>query len=150
MVSAAIVLAVSIYCDALDGAIARKFGKSKLGDFLDHTFDRISDSAIFVGLAFNPLYNAKIIFITLVSVLIVSYLGTQAHALTKVRFYGGLLGRADRLLILVFCGLFTVLYANLLLWGIYAILILSIITIFQRYFATYKVLNKEYLRKRKK
>ncbi|MBD3263227.1 CDP-alcohol phosphatidyltransferase family protein, partial [Candidatus Woesearchaeota archaeon] len=50
---AGILVFVNGFLDILDGAIAKKYGTSKFGDFLDHTFDRLADIAILVGIAFN-------------------------------------------------------------------------------------------------
>jgi archaetidylinositol phosphate synthase len=45
----------------------------------------------------------------LVGVFMVSYLGTQAQAVGVGRYYGGFLGRADRLFLLIIAGILTIL-----------------------------------------
>jgi archaetidylinositol phosphate synthase len=87
--------------DALDGEVARRTQRaSRRGDFLDHVFDRYADVAILLGLAASGYVNPVLALLGLVSLLLVSYMGTQAQALGEGRSYGGLLGRADRLLML--------------------------------------------------
>ncbi len=86
--------------DALDGHVARKQGlTSNRGDYLDHVLDRYADTAILVGIAFSGWANPYLGLFALVSLLLSSYLGTQAQAVTGKRLYGGLLGRADRIVL---------------------------------------------------
>ncbi|MFO7872513.1 MAG: CDP-alcohol phosphatidyltransferase family protein [Candidatus Undinarchaeales archaeon] len=89
--------------DALDGALARIQKKaSKKGDFIDHVLDRYADVFILLGLTFSPLVRNWIGFLAIIGVLLTSYMGTQAMALTKKRLYAGFLSRATRLVILIF------------------------------------------------
>jgi archaetidylinositol phosphate synthase len=93
--------------DTLDGRIARYTGKeSKVGDFLDHTFDRFSDIAILIGIAFSPYCNTMFGLVAVILVLMSSYMGTQAQALGIGRNYKGVMGRADRMVLLLFATLF--------------------------------------------
>ncbi|MGA1820475.1 MAG: CDP-alcohol phosphatidyltransferase family protein [Thermoplasmatota archaeon] len=93
--------------DTLDGRIARYIGReTKVGDFLDHTFDRLSDIAILVGIAFSPYCNTMFGLIAVAFVLMSSYMGTQAQALGCERNYSGVMGRADRMVLLMFATLF--------------------------------------------
>lgn len=95
-------LAASALLDALDGKVARLQGSaSRRGDFLDHVFDRYSDVFILVGLFFSVYSREWIALFGLLGVLLTSYLGTQAQAVGVGRLYGGILGRADRLVILL-------------------------------------------------
>jgi archaetidylinositol phosphate synthase len=90
------------FLDAVDGQVARITGKtSKRGDFLDHAFDRYADIFILGGIMLSPYCNNIIGALAIIAVLMTSYMGTQAQALGCGRFYGGILGRADRLVILI-------------------------------------------------
>jgi archaetidylinositol phosphate synthase len=92
--------------DVLDGAVARKTGRTSVrGDFLDHVFDRYADVAIVLGVAASGFVNPLLALLALVSLLLTSYMGTQAQAVGQGRLYGGLLTRADRLVILAFAAL---------------------------------------------
>ncbi len=87
--------------DALDGHVARKRGlASRRGDFLDHVLDRYADTVLLVGVTFSAWVNPLLGLLALASLLLTSYMGTQAQAVTGQRAYGGLLGRADRLVLL--------------------------------------------------
>lgn len=99
---AAIVIFMSALFDALDGKVAKATGRaSPRGDLLDHTLDRYADLFILGGIMFGPYCRPWIGFLGVIGVLMASYMGTQAHALTRKRDYGGLVGRADRLVLLV-------------------------------------------------
>jgi archaetidylinositol phosphate synthase len=93
--------------DVLDGAVARRTGRTSVrGDFLDHVFDRYADVAIVVGLAVSGFAYVPLALFALVSLLLTSYMGTQAQAVGYGRLYAGLLGRADRLIILAAAAFF--------------------------------------------
>ncbi|PSP88918.1 CDP-alcohol phosphatidyltransferase family protein [Halobacteriales archaeon QS_4_69_34] len=86
--------------DLLDGALARRLGTdSPAGDLLDHVLDRYADVLLVAGLAAGVgAYALGLAAVT--GVLLTSYLGTQAQAVGLERVYGGLLGRADRLVLI--------------------------------------------------
>ena len=87
--------------DALDGIVARMRNlSSKRGDLIDHTLDRVADIIIVGGIALGPLVEITIGFSAIIGVLMLSYMGTQAQAVGASREYAGLLGRADRLVVL--------------------------------------------------
>ncbi len=99
-----VAVALNAFCDAMDGAVARAMKTQSLrGDFLDHAVDRYADIFIITGIFAGGLVPWQIGVFALTGVLMASYLGTQAQAVGVGRYYGGILGRADRLvLILVF------------------------------------------------
>ena len=100
------------YLDALDGKIAKLAGKaSARGDFLDHVLDRYADVFMLGGVAFGAYCRLWIGTLALLGVLLTSYMGTQAQAVGQGRAYGGILGRADRLVLLFLGGLLQWLFA---------------------------------------
>ena len=91
------------FFDAMDGRVAKLTGKAdRKGDFLDHTLDRYADIFILGGVAFSSTCRLSIGLIAILGVLLTSYMGTQAHAVGVGRDYGGIAGRADRLILLIF------------------------------------------------
>lgn len=91
--------------DIIDGGMARELGvESKAGDVFDHVLDRYADILIIAGLAAGVGQYA-IGFAAVTGVLMTSYLGTQAQAVDLDRVYGGLLGRADRLVLVTLVGI---------------------------------------------
>jgi len=93
--------------DALDGKVAKVAGKASLrGDFLDHVLDRYADVFMLAGIAFGPFSGDLTLgLLAILGVLLASYMGTQAQAVGVGRDYTGLMGRADRLVVLLVAGL---------------------------------------------
>jgi archaetidylinositol phosphate synthase len=101
-------VAVNALFDALDGTMAREMQlASTRGDFLDHVLDRYADIFIITGIFAGGAAPWIIGVFGLTGVLMSSYLGTQAQAVGIGRYYGGTLGRADRLVLIVLAGLLT-------------------------------------------
>ncbi len=97
----AVLIFLSGVFDVIDGEVARRTGAaSARGDLLDHVFDRYADVALLLGLAASGFALPLLALLALVSLLLPSYMGTQAQALGAPRLYAGLLSRADRLLLL--------------------------------------------------
>ncbi len=122
---ALVMILLSAYLDALDGKVAKMFGKaSARGDFIDHIFDRYADVFLLGGIAFNAAYaHLWIGTLAIIGVLLTSYMGTQAQAVGQGRRYAGLLGRADRLVLLFVGGLLQLIAAPSggVAWGVGAV-----------------------------
>ena len=141
---ASVLVLLNGFLDILDGAIAKKFNRiTKLGDFLDHSFDRLADIVILAGITFSPLIPDWIGILVIIFVFLVSYLGTQAQALNFKRLYGGLIGRSDRIIIIFLGGILTVFYPPSLYYAMLVLLILSIVTFFQRFFIIYNDISNK-------
>ncbi|NYT06705.1 MAG: CDP-alcohol phosphatidyltransferase family protein [Methanomicrobiales archaeon] len=96
--------------DSMDGAVARAMNiQSRKGDFLDHVVDRYADIFIITGIFAGGFAPWPIGVFALTGVLMVSYLGTQAQAIGVGRYYGGVLGRADRLFLLIIAGILNII-----------------------------------------
>jgi archaetidylinositol phosphate synthase len=108
---AAVLVALSGIFDALDGKVARISSKaSKRGDFVDHVIDRYSDAIILSAIAVSAICPVSFGLFGVVGVLLASYMGTQAQALGLGREYRGILGRADRLAVLIAASLIMYLF----------------------------------------
>jgi len=108
---AVLAVALNAFFDAMDGAVAREMKIQSLrGDFLDHAVDRYADIFIITGIFAGGLVPWWIGVIALTGVLMASYLGTQAQAVGVGRYYGGLLGRADRLVLIMVVGIIDVVF----------------------------------------
>jgi len=140
--------------DALDGKIAKISNKiSKRGDFLDHALDRYADVFIVGGLALSGVWcDIRIGFLAIVGMLLTSYMGTQAQAVGYKRDYSGLLGRADRLVLLMFAPIIQhilIIYDvelpynfSLLAWVLIYFAIVGNLTAIQRFFSTLRWFKK--------
>ncbi|HII81598.1 MAG TPA: CDP-alcohol phosphatidyltransferase family protein, partial [Methanosarcina sp.] len=134
--------------DALDGVIARKSNRATpRGDFLDHVIDRYSDIFIICSIFFAGYVSWQIGVVAIVGVLLTSYLGTQAQALNLGRYYGGIMGRADRLVVIIiaaFSGSIhpaSIMGFTILGWAVILIAVTSHITAIQRIFYIWKRLD---------
>ncbi len=102
LILAALTVLVSGFFDGLDGKVARLSGKaSKKGDFVDHVLDRYADVLLIGSVAISSWCNPVIGIVAIVGVLLTSYMGTQAQAVGAGRHYGGILGRADRMVLMI-------------------------------------------------
>lgn len=140
--------------DAVDGKVAKLTNKiSNRGDFLDHALDRYADVLIVGGLALSPWCRYPAIgILALVGMLLTSYMGTQAQAVGYKREYSGLLGRADRLVLLMIAPIIQHIllnYANfelplglfLLEWILIYFAVVGNVTAIQRFYSTLKWLK---------
>ena len=97
--------------DVIDGEVARRTHRSSLrGDFLDHVLDRYADVVLLLGIALSSYVNPILALLALVSLLLTSYMGTQAQAVGQGRLYAGLLTRADRIVLLSLAALLEFLW----------------------------------------
>ncbi|MGC8663750.1 MAG: CDP-alcohol phosphatidyltransferase family protein [Thermoplasmata archaeon] len=116
LILASIFLIISAFFDAIDGKVARIRGlASKKGDFLDHLLDRYSDTVIIVGISLSNYVHWYFALFALTGIFFTSYAGTQAQAVVGKRDYGGILGRADRLVIFIIMPLIQFFIRNTLL-----------------------------------
>jgi len=108
---ASVFIGLNALFDALDGRIARlRKMASKRGDFLDHVLDRYADVVIIGGIILSTYCDYRIGLFALLGVIFTSYMGTQAQALGLKRDYSGLLGRADRLVLLIIFPFFQMIF----------------------------------------
>ena len=107
----AVLIFLSGMFDVIDGEVARKTGRaSARGDFLDHVFDRYADVFLLIGFGISGYASPVLALLALVSLLLTSYMGTQAQAVGVGREYSGILSRADRLLLLALVALLEFLF----------------------------------------
>ncbi|MBP1929565.1 archaetidylinositol phosphate synthase [Methanolinea mesophila] len=135
--------------DSLDGALARAMNiQSPKGDFLDHVIDRYADIFIIVGIFAGGLAPWPIGVLALTGVLMSSYLGTQSQAVGVGRNYGGVLGRADRLVLILVAGFLQLAFPDpifgltLLAWLLLVFGIMGHITALQRFIFTWREMGK--------
>ena len=133
---------VAICClalsDLFDGTMARLSaqGPSKWGGFLDSTIDRVTDSAIAMGLLIylarkdDPL--SYLLLVSIVAGFLVSYIRAKAESL-QIECKGGFAERTERLVILLTAIGFTGLGVSYILAiGVWALALASVFTVLQR------------------
>jgi len=136
-------------CDALDGKVARMTKNlTKWGDFVDHVVDRYSDVIILVGFSFSIYSTPFIGMMAIIGVLMTSYMGTQIQASGAKRDYGGMMGRADRL-VFIMAAIFAQVFAHnfgistpFLYLATILFAVLVNLTAVQRFYRAWKTLSK--------
>ncbi len=140
--------------DAIDGKVAKLTKKVSLrGDFLDHALDRYADVFVVGGLALSSWCRPSIGLLAIIGMLLTSYMGTQSQAIGYKRDYSGLLGRADRLVLLMIFPIvqhIALRYSIQLPWGTTVLewvliyfAVVGNITAIQRFYSTYVWFKKK-------
>jgi archaetidylinositol phosphate synthase len=126
-----IFLIISGFLDLVDGSVARLTNKtSKRGSFLDSTYDKISESIVYIGIAVGSLANPITCMIAISLSLLVSYVRARSDSL-GVSLQGiGIGERAERLLLLAIIGMLP-LYGSLQ-WAVIIVSIVAGFTLVQR------------------
>ncbi|MEY4967591.1 MAG: hypothetical protein RIQ73_290, partial [Actinomycetota bacterium] len=124
--------------DLFDGTMARisKTGASRWGGFLDSTIDRITDSAILIGVAIYLIDTddrlSTIVLVTLVTGLLVPYIRAKAESFA-IECSGGIAERTERLMISMSAiALDGLGVPYVLAAGMWLLAILGLVTVFQR------------------
>jgi CDP-diacylglycerol--glycerol-3-phosphate 3-phosphatidyltransferase len=129
--------------DALDGLLARMLGKqSRFGAFLDSTIDRISDSALILGLAAHYMGQGDFLYVallllSLVASMMISYVRARAESL-GFSCKGGLMTRMERIVLIGALSAFGLHIP--LVWALAA---LAVFTVIQRIVYVYGVSRME-------
>ena len=124
--------------DLFDGTMARisQIGSSRWGGFLDSTIDRITDSAILIGITIYLITNddllASVVLVTLVVGMLVPYIRAKAESF-GIECSGGIAERTERLIIsLTAIGLDGLGIPFVLAGGMWLLAILGTFTVIQR------------------
>jgi CDP-diacylglycerol--glycerol-3-phosphate 3-phosphatidyltransferase len=133
-----VLICIFALSDLFDGTMARisQKGSSKWGGFLDSTIDRITDSAILIGVCIylinkdDPL--AIVVLVTLVTGMLVPYIRAKAESF-NIECSGGIAERTERLIIsLAAIGFEGLGVPYTLSIGMWLLAVLGIYTVLQR------------------
>ena len=130
-VAGGLFLIISGFFDLVDGVVARLTKKtSKRGSFLDSTYDKISESIVFIGIAVGTLADPITCMIAISLSLLVSYVRARAESL-GISLQGiGIGERAERLLLLAIIGMLP--FQGSLQWAVIIVCIVAGFTLVQR------------------
>ena len=133
-----LLICIMALSDLFDGTMARisKNGSSQWGSFLDSTIDRITDSAILIGVLIFLVNNedrlAGVVIVTLVTGLLVPYIRAKAESM-QINCSGGLAERTERLIIsLAAIGFDGLGIPYVLAAGMWLLALLGVFTVCQR------------------
>jgi CDP-diacylglycerol---glycerol-3-phosphate 3-phosphatidyltransferase len=133
-----------ICLNALDGMVAKDLGLARpWGEVLNELFDRLADVTFFVGLSLIPDTNIALVVSAIVLMLLSSYIGILSKAAGASRQFGGVMGKADRMLLLSVASILVLVFPNLHMfnWFLVVVIIGLVVTILQRLQKTYIVLK---------
>jgi CDP-diacylglycerol---glycerol-3-phosphate 3-phosphatidyltransferase len=139
---AGVLLIVTAGLDAVDGAMARLLNRGTVfGAFLDSTLDRYAEIAVYLALViyFHRMGSTTELVLAVVTIcgsLMVSYTKARAEGV-GIPLKGGLLGRFERLVILI-----AALILNQITYGLWIIAIFANITALQRIWLVWQALNQ--------
>ena len=133
-----VVICIMALSDLFDGTMARisQKGSSKWGGFLDSTIDRITDSAILIGVSIYLINNddplATVVMVTLVTGMLVPYIRAKAESFA-IQCSGGIAERTERLIIsLAAIGFDGLGVPYVLSFGMWLLALLGAYTVVQR------------------
>lgn len=134
LVFGGILLLVSGFFDMVDGQVARVTGRtSKKGGYLDSMFDKIAETAIFLGILIGGYAEPYLVFLAITLSLLVSYARAKSDSL-NIKLQGvGIGERAERLLVIAIIGIIGFMEIAVII-----VVIIAAITLIQRMIVTAK------------
>lgn len=153
-----ILILLSGFIDALDGAVARALGKTTpFGGVLDSICDRYSDAILLIGIILGGWVDPFWGILAIVGSILVSYARARAEAAGVEQLGVGIAERPERLIIIMIVTLleyFTVLgilfpppvFFGITTWIAYGVILVAIlahITVIQRTAVAYRILSRQ-------
>ena len=134
-----VLLLVSGFFDMVDGQVARVTGKtSKVGSYLDSMFDKIAETAIFLGILVGGYAEPYLVLLAITLSLLVSYARAKSDSL-NVKLQGiGIGERAERLLVIAIIGIIGYMEPAVII-----VVIIAGITLIQRMIFTAKNIKED-------
>lgn len=155
---ALLLILLSGFIDALDGAVARALGKTtRFGGVLDSICDRYSDAILLIGIILGGWVDPFWGILAIIGSILVSYTRARAEAAGVEQLGVGIAERPERLIIIMVVTLleyFTVLgilfappvFFGVTTWIAYGVILVAIlahITVIQRTVVAYRILSKQ-------
>jgi len=134
-----VLLLVSGFFDMIDGQVARITGKtSKKGSYFDSMFDKIAETAIFLGILVGGYAEPYLVLLAITLSLLVSYARAKSDAL-NIKLQGvGIGERAERLLVIAIIGIIGYMEPAVLI-----VVVIAGITLIQRMIVTAKNIKED-------
>jgi archaetidylinositol phosphate synthase len=141
VVLAALLLSLSGFCDTLDGALARLYGKTTiLGGFLDSLLDRYVDAAVLCGLIIGGICDPFWGLLALIGSLLTSYVRARSEAAGIPMESIGVMERAERILVIIIASIIDIIWVEIpaLKISVIFLAVASNLTVIQRALYFYK------------
>jgi CDP-diacylglycerol--glycerol-3-phosphate 3-phosphatidyltransferase len=130
--------------NALDGLVAHATGLARpWGEVLNEFSDRLADVALFTGVALAPGSDVRLGAVTLVVMVLSSYVGIVSKAAGGRRQYGGVMGKADRMIYLSLASVLAFILPGVTVFRYFLMVVLAglVLTLVQRLRATHRDLQ---------
>ena len=135
-------LIISGFFDLVDGNVARFTGKtSKRGSFIDSTYDKVSESVVYIGIVVGTIASPLTCIIAISLSLLVSYVRARAESLGVTLIGIGIGERAERLLLLAAIGMLPI--DGSIQWAVIIVSIVAGFTLVQRILEVNKQLSSK-------
>jgi CDP-diacylglycerol--glycerol-3-phosphate 3-phosphatidyltransferase len=96
-----VLAALRLVLNILDGAVARRTGRSRpIGELWNELGDRAADVLFIGGLAFHPSVEPRLALGAVIAAILASYAGITARAAGGRRQYGGIMSKPGRMIVL--------------------------------------------------
>jgi len=143
LISAFLLLLLSGFCDALDGALARLYGEiTTMGGFLDSLLDRYVEATLFCGLMLSGLCDTFWGLLALVGSLLTSYARARSEAADVYMEKVGIFERAERLLLILVATLLNIFWFEALRYSVIILAFATNFTVLQRLYHFSKIATK--------
>ena len=137
--AAGLLLLLSGFFDALDGAIARLFGTvTPFGGFLDSLLDRYSDAVVLAAITLSGLCDLFWGFSSLIGSLLVSYSRARAEVSGVKMASVGFAERPERMIFIALISFISPFWERSLWWGVVVLALITHVTVAQRVYHFYK------------
>lgn len=144
LIGAPLLLLASGFCDALDGALARIYGRTTIfGGFLDSLLDRYADAMVLSGITLGGLCDPLAGLIAVVGSLVVSYARARAEAAGVKMETVGIAERAERMIMLVAASFLSIIWLEALGWSVIVLAIITNVTVLQRAIYVWRAVQQE-------
>jgi len=136
-------LVISAIMDGIDGEVARVSNTaSPLGSFLDSTLDRIED-ILYISAFIFLRFTSYLVAITVGLSLTISYIRAKAESLGLKMEGRGIIERGERIIfVFIILLLYLIVSKQISLYVFYLFMLLTAITVIQRFHAVYSLLRK--------
>ena len=133
LILAPVLMLVSGFLDALDGALARLYGEAtKFGGFFDSLLDRYADGIVLCGIILGGLTEVSWGLAALVGSMLVSYARARAEAEGVKMESVGFAERAERIVFLALASFICFFWLDAICWAVLVLAVLTNLTVIQR------------------
>lgn len=134
LVSVPLLATARLVLNLLDGAVARRAGRTHpRGELYNELGDRVADIVFLAPVAFLPGASAPIVLLGVLTAVLASYVGLVARSAGGERIYRGILSKPGRMVLLSVAAIATMIVGDVA-WSAFGVVLLggSLLTLGER------------------